>query len=151
MRRVASRTGQAPPASRVAGGEFRPRVALRSVGVFFATGLGLSALYATTGVGLACPFRLVTGWDCPLCGGTRMGGALLHGDLAAAFAFNPLALVLVALLGVVGLCWLVEALGGPAVRPPLGVRRSWRRTTLTGRIVAVLVVAVGYTLLRNLV
>lgn len=151
MRGVASRTGQAPSASRVTGGEFRPRVALRPLGVFFATGLGLSALYATTGVGLACPFRLVTGWDCPLCGGTRMGGALLHADVAAAIAFNPLALVLVALLGVVGLCWLVEALGGPAVRPPLAVRRRWRRTTTTGRLVAVLVVAVGYTLLRNLV
>ena len=50
-------------------------------------------MFATTGVGVPCPFLALTGWQCPLCGGTRMGGALLHGDLAAAFAFNPLALV----------------------------------------------------------
>ena len=63
---------------------FRARSALRPLVGFFAAGLGLSALYATTGVGVGCPFRIVTGWDCPLCGGTRMGSALLHGDVAAA-------------------------------------------------------------------
>ena len=132
------------------GTEFRPRAALRPLVGFFASGLGLSALYATTGVGVACPFRVVTGWDCPLCGGTRMGSALLHGDVATAFAFNPLALVLVAVLGVLGACWVVEALGGPAVRLPLALRQRWRRTTPTVRLTGFFVIGVGYTLLRNL-
>ncbi|MGI3784564.1 MAG: DUF2752 domain-containing protein, partial [Janthinobacterium lividum] len=104
---------------------FRARSALRPLVGFFAAGLGLSALYATTGVGVSCPFRAVTGWDCPLCGGTRMGSALLHGDVAEAFAFNPVALVVVALLGVLGVLWVVEALGGPAVRPPAGLRQRF--------------------------
>ena len=129
---------------------FRATRALRPLVGFFAVGLGLSALYATTGIGVICPFRAVTGWDCPLCGGTRMGSALLHGDVAAAFAFNPLALVGIALLGVVGVLWVVEALGGPAVRPPFALRVRLAATTPQQRLVAFVVVAVVYTLLRNL-
>ncbi len=129
---------------------FRPATALRPLVGFFAVGLGLSALYATTGVGVSCPFRAVTGWDCPFCGGTRMGSALLHGDVAAAFAFNPVALVGITLLGVVGLLWAVEALGGPAVRPPAGLRRWFLRTTPLQRLTASLVLAAVYTVLRNL-
>ena len=97
---------------------FRATRAAGYVGVFFAGGLALSALYATTGLGLPCPFRLLTGWDCPLCGGTRMGEALLHGDVPAAFGFNPLALVGLVILGVLGVLWTVEAVGGPAFRLP---------------------------------
>lgn len=123
---------------------------MRPLAAFFAAGLGLSALYATTGVGVGCPFRAVTGWDCPLCGGTRMGSALLHGDPAAAFAFNPLALVGITVLGVLGILWLVEALGGPALRLPPAVRQRWRRTTPTQRLLAFLVAATVYTVLRNL-
>ena len=129
---------------------FRPAAALRPLVGFFAVGLGLSALYATTGVGVSCPFRVVTGWECPLCGGTRMGGALLHGDVAAAFAFNPVALVGIALLGVIGVLWVVEALGGPVVRPPAGLRRRLLRTTPRQRLTAFFTVAVVYTVLRNL-
>lgn len=40
-----------------------------------------------------CVFNLLTGLLCPGCGGTRALHALLHGDVAAAFAFNPLLFV----------------------------------------------------------
>ena len=40
-----------------------------------------------------CVFNLLTGMLCPGCGGTRALHALLHGDVAAAFAFNPLLFV----------------------------------------------------------
>lgn len=129
---------------------FRPASALRPLVGFFALGLGLSALYATTGVGVICPFRSVTGWDCPLCGGTRMGSALLHGHVGTAFAFNPVALVGIALLGVTGVLWVVEALGGPAVRPPVGLRRRLSSTTPGQRLVAFFTFSVVYTVLRNL-
>lgn len=129
---------------------FRPRTALRPLVGFFAVGVGLSALYATTGLGVICPFRAVTGWDCPLCGGTRMGSALLHGDVAAAFAFNPVALVGITLLGLVGVLWVVEALGGPAVRPPSGLRQRLVRTTHSQRLVAFFAFGVVHTVLRNL-
>ncbi|HEY0238027.1 MAG TPA: DUF2752 domain-containing protein [Friedmanniella sp.] len=129
---------------------FRAATALRPLVGFFAVGLGLSALYATTGVGVICPFRAVTGWECPLCGGTRMGSALLHGDVAAAFAFNPVALIGIALLGVVGVVWVVEALGGPVLRPPARLRRRLRATTPSQRLAAFVALAVVYTVLRNL-
>jgi hypothetical protein len=38
-----------------------------------------------------CPFLALTGIPCPLCGTTRAWDATLHGDLAAAFRYHPLA------------------------------------------------------------
>jgi len=129
---------------------FRARLAAGYVGAFFAGGLALSALYATTGLGLPCPFRLLTGWDCPLCGGTRMGEALLHGDVAAAFGFNPLALVGLAILGVLGVVWVVEAVGGPAFRLPRPLSERLRRVHPMQWLVICLLVALVYTVVRNL-
>lgn len=40
-----------------------------------------------------CPFYTVTGYLCPGCGVTRMIDALLHGDLSAAFGYNPFLMV----------------------------------------------------------
>ena len=120
------------------------------VAAFFAGGLALSALYATTGLGLPCPFRLLTGWDCPLCGGTRMGEALLHGDVQAAFGFNPLALVSLAILGVLGVLWTVEAVGGPASRLPRPLSERVRRVRPMQWLVIGLLAAVIYTITRNL-
>src|SRR5438477_9825078 len=37
-----------------------------------------------------CPFRLVTGWQCPGCGSTRAFYQLLHLHPVAAFKLNPL-------------------------------------------------------------
>jgi hypothetical protein len=38
----------------------------------------------------SCPFRILTGWICPLCGSLRAIHALLAGDPRAALALNPL-------------------------------------------------------------
>ncbi len=52
-------------------------------------GLALSGLlFWKTGIG--CPIRYATGVPCPGCGMTRAWLAVLHGDLAAAFAYHPL-------------------------------------------------------------
>jgi hypothetical protein len=37
-----------------------------------------------------CPFRMLTGWQCPGCGSTRAFHQLLHGHGIAAFELNPL-------------------------------------------------------------
>ena len=37
-----------------------------------------------------CPFRFVTGWQCPGCGSTRACYQLLHLQPIAAFKLNPL-------------------------------------------------------------
>jgi hypothetical protein len=129
---------------------FRATRAAGYVGAFFAGGLALSALYATTGIGLPCPFRALTGWDCPLCGGTRMGGALLHGDVQAAFGFNPLAFVGLVILGLLGVLWTVEAAGGPAVRLPRRLGERLRTVSPMQWLLVGLFVAVIYTLARNL-
>ncbi len=40
-----------------------------------------------------CPFRLLTGWQCPGCGSTRALHQILHGHFEAAFMLNPLLMV----------------------------------------------------------
>ncbi|HEY6813671.1 MAG TPA: DUF2752 domain-containing protein [Propionibacteriaceae bacterium] len=129
---------------------FRAVRAAGYVGAFFAGGVALSALYATTGLGLPCPFRAVTGWDCPLCGGTRLGDALLHGDVSAAFGFNPLALIGLFVLGILGVLWAIEAAGGPAVRLPRPLADRLQRVRPSHWLMAGLVASVIYTLARNL-
>jgi Protein of unknown function (DUF2752) len=128
---------------------FRPETGLKWIAGFSAYGLGLSALYATTGFGLPCPFRAITGWDCPLCGGTRMGNALLHLDIGAAFAYNPLAMVAVIVVGLLGVAWTVQVAGGP--RPQLPARtREWSASVRpTAWVLAATAVLVVYTMLRN--
>ncbi|GAB3756991.1 hypothetical protein GCM10028864_40390 [Microlunatus parietis] len=129
---------------------FRVTTGLKYLGGFFGGGVALSALYATTGQGIPCPLRMLTGWECPLCGGTRLGSALLHGDLVAAFAYNPLIFLGLIGLTVVGVLWVVEALGGPKVRPPARLGALLKRMTATRWLIAGLVVSVAYLLLRNL-
>ncbi|HEY3547061.1 MAG TPA: DUF2752 domain-containing protein [Propionicimonas sp.] len=102
-------------------------------------------MYAMTGVGIPCPWRSLTHTLCPFCGSTTMGAALLHGNIGDAWTANPFVFTLVAALGVACLCWLVEVLGGPAIRLPRLLRdqRVWY---------AVLgVAAVAFAVGRNLV
>lgn len=40
-----------------------------------------------------CPFRLLTGWDCPACGSQRALHALAHGEFARALYFNLFLLI----------------------------------------------------------
>lgn len=132
------------------GRPFRASRGLAYLGGFFGCGLVTSTLYATTGIGWPCPFRTLTGWECPLCGGTRLGNALLHGEVGAAFADNPLVLVGLAVLTVLGVLWSVEALAGPALRLPAGWTARARSVPATHWLVLGLAVAVVYALLRNL-
>jgi len=41
-----------------------------------------------------CPLRYLTGWYCPGCGSLRAMHQLLHGNLAAAWALNPMMVLL---------------------------------------------------------
>lgn len=106
---------------------FRAGRALAGLAAFGAVGLGLSALALTTGIGIPCPWRSLTGTLCPFCGGTHLGMALLRGDLVAAWVANPLVLVGLVVLTALGVLWLIEVLGGPKVRPPKPLRWSANR------------------------
>lgn len=55
-----------------------------------------------TGWGIPCLFRLVTGWQCPGCGVSRMCLSLLRGDLRAAWRYNAAILCLLPALLALG-------------------------------------------------
>jgi len=107
-------------------------------------GAGVALVGATTYIGLAdphrpgflfpaCPFKALTGLDCPACGGLRMTHDLLHGDLAAAAVDNVVLLVGLPLLAL----WLLV---------------RWRRgrpLMPVAAVVAVVAVAVVWTVVRN--
>jgi hypothetical protein len=75
---------------------------------------------------------------------------LLHGDVQTAFGLNPLALVCLVILGVLGVLWAVEAAGGPAVRLPRALAERLRRVGPLQWVVVGLIAAVTYTVTRNL-
>lgn len=81
-----------------------------------------------------CPFRLLTGWNCPACGGLRMVHDLLHGDLPAAISDNVFLLVGIPVL--VG--WIL-------------LRRRSGKSPLSLPAAATLVIAsLAWTVVRNL-
>lgn len=120
---------------------------VREIGSFLALGTGLSAVYVVSGhrIGMPCPLKLITGWDCPLCGGTRMGAALMHGDVSGAFHYNPLALIGITGLGLGWLVLLADRAGVIGHRLP-SMPKRWRRVLA----VAGAVVVLAFTIARNL-
>lgn len=113
--------------------------------VYGALGAGVATAGVLTYIGLAdphrpgflfptCPFKLLTGWNCPFCGGLRMTHDLLHGDLAAAVVDNVFLLMGLPLLAI----W--------------GVWRWSRGDPMLPRsaVVAFVMAAVGWTVVRNL-
>lgn len=129
---------------------FDPVRALKGLGVFIGFGLAVSGLYAITGVGFPCPFRTFTGWQCPFCGGTRLGMSLLHGEVGRAFGYNPAVFIGLVVITILGVLWIVEVLGGPAVRPPR--RAAVRLAQVHPTVWTALMVgaAAAYTLARHL-
>ncbi|MGV0783066.1 DUF2752 domain-containing protein [Mycolicibacterium sp. XJ775] len=81
-----------------------------------------------------CPFKALTGLNCPACGGLRMAHDLLHGDVAAAIVDNVFALV-----------------GLPALMVWMLVRWRLGKALFPMPAVATIVVAlVLWTVVRNL-
>ena len=77
-----------------------------------AKSIGIAALFAAVGMAIVfavdparaglfppCPLHRYTGLWCPGCGTTRALHQLLHGNVAAAFRFNPLAITLLPVIG----------------------------------------------------
>jgi uncharacterized protein DUF2752 len=90
---------------------------------------------------LPCPFRLITGWYCPFCGGLRMVHDLAHGQVVAALHDDALALPV---LVIAVAAWLNLVIGRWRGRPVVRVRRpGWLWP-------AVAVILLAWTVLRNL-
>lgn len=69
-----------------------------------------------------CPFRWVTGLDCPGCGSLRAIHALTNGQLAVALDHNVVTVALVPLLVVAWVVWVRRTWsGGPAPALPATV------------------------------
>jgi hypothetical protein len=81
-----------------------------------------------------CPFKWLTGWDCPFCGGLRMTHDLLHGHLTASIYDNVFLLV-----------------GLPVLAGFLLVRwRQGRRAVPISAVIAITATLIAWTVLRNM-
>ena len=98
------------------------------------TYVALADPHSPTSIYPACPFKWLTGWNCPFCGGLRMTHDLLHGDVQAGIHDNVFLLVGIPLLAV----WLLVRRGRGKVLLP-------RVALLT-----VLAATAAWTVLRNL-
>ena len=108
-------------------------------------GSGALAVGALTYIGLvdphqpgalfpACPFKLLTGWNCPACGGLRMTHDLLHGNLSAAVVDNVFLLIGLPLLAV----WSVWR------------RRRGQRVFTPVALIVIAISATAWTVLRSM-
>ena len=130
--------GAAPVGSRPAGRWYRRRLyAALGSGALLAGALGYIGLvdpHNPDSVLPVCPFRLLTGWNCPACGALRMTHDVLHGDLAAAINDNVLLLV-----------------GIPVVAGWILLRRRRGKSLLTMPAAATVVITMlAWTVVRNL-
>jgi Protein of unknown function (DUF2752) len=130
--------GAAPVGSRPAGRWYRRRLyAALGSGALLASALGYIGLvdpHKPDSVFPVCPFRLLTGWNCPACGALRMTHDVLHGDLAAAINDNVLLLV-----------------GIPVVAGWILLRRRRGKSLLTMPAAATVVITMlAWTVVRNL-
>ena len=80
-----------------------------AVGLALAAGLGYAAWVRATGLGVPCPFHMLTGLYCPGCGITRCISALLQGNWQAALRSNAAIVVLAPFF--VWLGWAAQLFG----------------------------------------
>ncbi len=109
--------------------------------------VGVGALGLLLGTGLVpvpCPFLLLTGLDCPFCGGSRMIGALLVGDVARALDHNAFALLVILPLVAVVLVAMARRELGLALRH----RPAGRRGRVLGSVLVTMTVT--WWVVRNL-
>jgi hypothetical protein len=81
-----------------------------------------------------CPFRLLTGWNCPACGGLRMIHDVLHGHLAAAITDNVFLLFAIPMLA----GWFVLR------------RRAGKSLSPIPAVATFVIAMLAWTVLRNL-
>ena len=81
-----------------------------------------------------CPFKLLTGWNCPACGGLRMAHDVLHVNLSAAVVDNVFLLV-----------------GLPALLAWVLWRRHTGQPSMTRTAMVVIITAtIAWTVVRNM-
>lgn len=124
-------------------------VAVPAAGVAWIGAAGVLAR-SPVSVPIGCPFKALTGLDCPGCGSTRSLGALTRFDLAAALDHNvlvPFAFVFVVASFVAWTAAVWRRPDGTGVTARAGATDLVRRP---GVIVAIGVVFVAFAVVRNL-
>lgn len=104
-------------------GGHRPWTAVAGAAGLLLGAAGLLAAVDPADGPTICPFRAVTGLDCPGCGMTRAAHQLLRGHFVTALDLNLLSIAVVPLVTWVAFTALVAGLGGPRLRGPV-VSRS---------------------------
>ena len=129
-----------PPVQRRPVAAWRPSSVPEQLGVVGLVAAGAAATYQATlggeGLWLPCPLRTLTGIPCPLCGMTTAATGLASGDLGAAVAANPFALLLAGFTLVMAVLMVARALG----RAPAAAQWSPSRRRQTIWVAAVLAV-----------
>lgn len=87
-----------------------------------------------------CPFKLLTGFDCPGCGSQRAIHALLNGHIAEAWRYNAMLLVMIPVITLLFVAQLMRN-KHPKLYNTLNSRMA---------IMATLVVVVGWWIFRNI-
>jgi ABC-type Fe3+-siderophore transport system permease subunit len=116
-------------------GRYRRYVA-GATGVLLAGAVGYIGLvdpHNTSSAYPQCPFKVITGWDCPFCGGLRMVNDLVHGNLVASINDNIVALIGLPLLA----AWILTR------------RRRGRTTLPIPAVVGITVLLAAWTVVRN--
>lgn len=81
------------------------------------------SLKPTTSGPTICPFALVSGHACPLCGGTRAAAALVQGDPALAWNLHPLVFALAPIAVIGWVAWLGTTRGWWDAPSPTTINR----------------------------
>ena len=115
-------------------------VIISVVGLFLVA-VGDVVFFMVTGRGIPCLIRMVTGRLCPGCGMTHAFAALLHGDIAAAWTYNPLSITVIPVLGVYLLYRLIKT-----IRTGEDKFRAWEIILL----LILFIPTVGFWIVRNL-
>jgi len=119
----------------------RPWVSPLVVGVgALAACIGLAVLQPADRGPVLCPFRALTGLDCPGCGMTRATARLAGGRVPSAADYNLLLVLALPMLGYLYLRWLAGSVGIALPAPRAG------RVTRGVLLAAV----VAFAVLRNL-
>lgn len=85
-----------------------------------------------------CGWKTLTGWPCPLCGGTRALACWAAGDWSQAFRWNPFVAALPILVAAACVWRSVAGPGAAGATPPLVDRRGPRGWMLALAAIVVL-------------
>ncbi|WP_433216492.1 DUF2752 domain-containing protein [Dactylosporangium sp. CS-047395] len=116
------------------------------VGALISGGVAYTLLMKPTTAGASdpptCLVKLLTGFDCPGCGGTRAAWYLLHGDIPAAAHHHAPLVFAAPFLAYLYVAWTVNRLNLPFKLPMLRISN--------GALIGFLVAWLAFSILRNL-